>query len=149
MLVETISYNLLPVCQLATMGFATYFHIDFVVIMWSNTLKVAFIGHVENILYAVDFSKKPTMATICLIAKADVGWLWHHHLAHVNMRYLQSLYNDGHILKLKDVSFAKDCFCRACIEGKMHEKPSKQDQYIFQEVLGASSYGSLWTSISC
>jgi hypothetical protein len=33
MLVETIGYNLLSVYQLSTMGYATYFDVDFVVIM--------------------------------------------------------------------------------------------------------------------
>jgi hypothetical protein len=77
MLVETIGYNLISVRQLATMGYATYFDVDFVVVIWSKTLKVAFVGYVENGLYVVDFLEKPTTATICLIAKADVGWLWH------------------------------------------------------------------------
>jgi hypothetical protein len=33
MLVETIGYNLLSICQLSTMGYATYFDVDFVVVM--------------------------------------------------------------------------------------------------------------------
>jgi hypothetical protein len=57
-------------------------------------------------------------------------------LAHVNTRALQNLYTGGHILGLKDVSFAKN-------------KPSKQDYYLFQEVLGAPSHVSLWTSHLC
>jgi hypothetical protein len=95
--------------------------------MWRKTLKVAFIGHVQNGLYVVDFSEKPTMVAVCLIAEADVGWIWHRHLAHFNMRSLQSLHNGGHILGLKDISFANDHDCRTCIEGKMHETshPSK------------------------
>jgi hypothetical protein len=121
MLVETIGYNLLSVRQLATMGYVTYFDVDFVVVMWSKTLNVAFVGYVENGLYVVDFLEKPTTAAICLIAKSDVGWLWHRGLAHVNMRALQNLYIGGHILGPKDVSFDKDRVCRACIEGKMHE----------------------------
>jgi hypothetical protein len=56
MLVETIGYNLLSIRKLATMGNATYFDVDFVVVMWSKTLKVAFVGYVENGLYVVDFS---------------------------------------------------------------------------------------------
>jgi hypothetical protein len=108
MLVKTIGYNLLSIRQLATMGYATYFDVDFVVVMWSKTLKVAFVGYVENGLYVVDSSEKPTTSAICLIAKADVGWLWHCRLAHVNMRALQNLYTGDHILGLKDVSFAKD-----------------------------------------
>jgi hypothetical protein len=150
MLVETIGYDLLSVRQLATMGYATYFDVDIVVVMWSKTLKVAFVGYVENGLYVVDFSKKPTTAVICLIAKANVGWLWHRRLAHVNMRALQNLYTGGHILGLKDISFAKDRVCRACIEGKMHETSHpKQDYYLFQEVLGPPSHGTIWTSHLC
>jgi hypothetical protein len=61
---------------------------------------------------------------MCLFGKADVGWLWHRRLAHVNMRTLQSLHKGGHILGLKEnVSFAKDRVCRACVLGKMHDSP--------------------------
>jgi hypothetical protein len=47
--------------------------LTFVVVMWNKTLKVAFIGHVENDLYVVDFSEKSTTARVCLVAKVDVG----------------------------------------------------------------------------
>src|SRR3954469_23336424 len=61
-----------------------------------------------------------------LFGKDDVGWLWHRRLAHVNMRTLKSLYKKGHIVGLKEnVSFAKDCVCRACVQGKMHDAPHK------------------------
>ena len=46
MLVESLVYNLLSVRQLALMGFATFFDIDIVALLWSKTLKVAFVGHV-------------------------------------------------------------------------------------------------------
>jgi hypothetical protein len=59
MLVETIGYNLLSIHQLATMGCATYFDIEFVVVMWSKNLKVSFVGHVENGLYVVNFQRNP------------------------------------------------------------------------------------------
>ena len=81
-------------------------------------------GYVENGWYVVDFSKKPTMDATCLMARADVGWLWHRRLAHVNVRSLQSLLKGEHVLGLKDeVSFVKDRVCSACIEGKCHEVP--------------------------
>ena len=131
MLVKTLSYNLLSVRQLALMGFGTYFDVDIVVLMWSKTLSVAFIGHVERGLYVVDFSKKLTPTTTCLMAKADLGWLWHRRLAHVNMRSLQSIHKGEHILGLKDnVCFARDRVCRACIEGKLHEVPHKSKTII-------------------
>src|SRR3954465_12007496 len=116
MLIETLGYNLLSVHALGKMGFAVFIDDDIVVLMWRKSLKVAFIGYVENDLYVVDFLGKTTSGPMCLFGKADVGWLWHRRLAHVNMRTLQSLQKGGHILGLKDnVFFAKDRVCRACV----------------------------------
>jgi hypothetical protein len=102
MLVETLGYNLLSVRALGKMGFAIFIDNDIVVLLWSKSLKVSFVGHIENNLYVVDFSKKTTTSEMCLFGKADVGWLWHRRLAHVNMRTLQSLHKGGHILGLKE-----------------------------------------------
>ena len=55
MLVETLGYNLMYVRALGKMGFAVFFDNDIVVLMWSKSLKVAFVGYVENDLYVVDF----------------------------------------------------------------------------------------------
>src|SRR3954466_7020848 len=126
MLVETLGYNLLSVRALRKMGFAVFVDDDIVVFMWSKSLKVAFVGYVEHDLYVVDFSGHTTTSAMCLFGKADVGWLWHHRLAHINMRTLQSLHKEGHIVGLKEnVSFAKDRVCRACVLGKMHDAPHK------------------------
>ena len=43
MLVETLGYNLLSVRALGKIGFAVFFDNDIVVLMWSKTLKVAFV----------------------------------------------------------------------------------------------------------
>ena len=56
MLVETLGYNLLSVRALGKMGFSTFFEPDLMVLLWSKTLEVAFVGHVKNELYVVDFS---------------------------------------------------------------------------------------------
>jgi hypothetical protein len=95
------------------MGFVTFFDVGIVVLLWSKSLKVAFVGHVENGLYVIDFSEKVTKAATCLMDKVNVGWLWHHRLGHVNMRTLQRLYKGNHILGLTDLTFAKDRVCRA------------------------------------
>ena len=132
MLVETLGYNLLSVRQLGKMGFAVFIDNDIVILLWSKTLKVAFIGYVENELYVVDFSGKTTAGPMCLFGKADAGWLWHRRLAHVNMRTLQSLHKGGHIVGLKEnVSFAKDRVCRSCVEGKMHDSPHPSTTIIY------------------
>ncbi|KAK1694085.1 hypothetical protein QYE76_010782, partial [Lolium multiflorum] len=124
MLVKTLGYNLLSVSALGKMGFAIFIDNDIVVLLWSKTLKVAFVGYREHNLYVVDFSGTTTSSAMCLFGKADVGWLWHRRLAHVNMRTLQSLHKGNHIVGLmENVSFAKDRVCRACVEGKMHDSP--------------------------
>src|SRR3954462_12628691 len=122
LLVETCAFNLLPVRQLAMINLCTFFDKDMVTLMWSKTLKVDFIGHVEDGMYVVDFSKVPTKTAMCLMAKVDMGWLWHRRLAHVNMRSMQTLLNGDHVVGLTNVSFAKHHACRASIEGKLHEK---------------------------
>ena len=131
MLVETLGYNLLSVRALGKMGFAVFIDNDIVVLMWSKSLKVAFVGYVENNLYMVNFSGKTTTNAICLFGKADEGWLWHRRLGHVNMRTLQRLHKGNHIVGLKDsVSFSKDRVCRACVEGKMHDISHKSKTII-------------------
>src|SRR3954452_14227073 len=51
MLVETLGYNLLSVRALGNMGFAVFIDDNIVVLMWSKSLKVSFVGYVENDLY--------------------------------------------------------------------------------------------------
>ncbi|KAK1609042.1 hypothetical protein QYE76_032715 [Lolium multiflorum] len=124
MLVKTLGYNLLSISALGRMGFTVFIDNDIVVLLWSKTLKVAFVGYREHNLYVVDFSGATTSSAMCLFGKADVGWLWHRSLAHVNMRNLQSLHKGNHIVGLmENVYFAKDRVSRACIKGKMHHSP--------------------------
>src|SRR5664279_5335417 len=66
MLVETLGYNLLSVRALGKMGFSIFFEPDLVVLLWSKTLEVAFVGHVENELYVVDFSGSTNTQAMCL-----------------------------------------------------------------------------------
>src|SRR3954462_6743453 len=65
LLVDTCAFNLLSVRQLSMMGLCTFFDKDMVTLMWRKTLKVAFVGHVEDGMYVVDFSKVPTKTAMC------------------------------------------------------------------------------------
>ena len=53
---ETCAFNLFSVHYLAKMGLCIFFDVDMVTKMWSKTLKVSFVGHVEDGMYVVDFS---------------------------------------------------------------------------------------------
>jgi hypothetical protein len=41
--------------------------------------------------YLVDFTDNNAKLDPCLIAKTNMGWLWHHQLAHVGMKNLHKL----------------------------------------------------------
>jgi hypothetical protein len=65
-------------------------------------------------LYLVDFNDNNAELDTCLIAKTNMGWLWHHRLAHVGMKNLHQLLEREHILGLTNVHFEKDRICSAC-----------------------------------
>src|SRR4051812_6006067 len=58
LLVETCAFNLLSVRQLAMMGLCTFFDKYMVTLLWSKTLKLAFVGHVEDCMWCT-FLKSP------------------------------------------------------------------------------------------
>jgi hypothetical protein len=58
--------------------------------------SLAFKGVLEGQLYLVDFNKAEL--NTCLIAKTNMGWLWHRQLAHVGMKNLHKLLKGEHIL---------------------------------------------------
>jgi hypothetical protein len=70
----------------------------------------------EGQLYLIDFDR--AKLDTCLIAKTNMGWLWHRRLAHVGMKNLHKLLKGEHILGLTNVYFEKDMICSACQAGK-------------------------------
>jgi hypothetical protein len=72
--------------------------------------SVAFKGVLEGQLYLVDFNRAEL--DTCLIAKTNMGWLWHRRLAHIGMKNLHKLIKGEHILGLTNVHFEKDRVCK-------------------------------------
>src|SRR5689334_6953372 len=108
-LVDSLDYNLLSVSQLCKMGYNCLFtDVDVIVFIRSDD-SVAFKGLFEDQLYLVDFNKAELDTS--LIAKTNMGWLWHRRLAHVGMKNLHKLLKGEHILGLTNVE--KDRVCRA------------------------------------
>jgi hypothetical protein len=113
-LVESLGYNLLSVSQLCKMGYNCLFtHVD-VTVFRRNDDSLAFRGVLNGQLYLVDFTNDNAELDTCLIAKTNMGWLWHHLLAHVGMKNLHKLLKGEHILGLTNVHFEKDKICSAC-----------------------------------
>jgi hypothetical protein len=87
-LVESLGYNLLSVSQLCHMGYNCLFtNVDVTVFRRSDG-SLAFNGVYDGKLYLVDFTKENADLDSCLLAKTNVGWLWHCRLAHVGMKNL-------------------------------------------------------------
>jgi transposase InsO family protein len=116
-LVESLEYNLLYMSQLCNMGYNCLFtNID--VSVFRSDGSLAFKGVLDSKLYLFDFSKENANLDACLIAKTNMGWLWHHRLAHVGMKNLHKLLKGDHVLGLTNVCFEKDKPCVACQVGK-------------------------------
>jgi hypothetical protein len=117
-LVESLGYNLLSVSKLCHIGYNCLFtNIDVSVFIRSDG-SLAFKGVLDNKLYLVDFTKENVDLDACLIAKTNLGWLWHRRLAHVGMKNLHKLLKGEHVLGLIDVCFEKYRPCAVCQAGK-------------------------------
>jgi transposase InsO family protein len=115
-LVDSLDYNLLSVSQLCKMGYNCLFTDVGVTVFRRSDDSIAFKGVLEGQLYLVDFNR--AKLDTCLIAKTNMGWLWHRRLAHVGMKNLHKLLKGEHILGLTNVHFEKDRVCSACQAGK-------------------------------
>jgi transposase InsO family protein len=98
------------------MGYNCHFTDIGVTVFRRSDDSVAFKGVSEGQLYLVDFNR--AKLDTCLIAKTNMGWLWHRRLAHVGMKNLHKLLKGEHILGLTNVHFEKDRVCSACQAGK-------------------------------
>jgi hypothetical protein len=115
-LVDSLDYNLLFVSQLCKMGYNCLFTDLGVTVFRRSDDSIAFKGVLEGRLYLVDFNRAEL--DTCLIVKTNMGWHWHHRLAHVGMKNLHKLLKGEHILGLTNVNFEKDRVCSVCQAGK-------------------------------
>ena len=100
------------------MGYNCLFTNEGMTITRREDSSITFTGLLKGKVYIVDFSKEKIEPKTCLVAKSDLGWLWHRRLAHVGMRNLTKLQKGGHVLGLTNVMFEKDRLCSACQDGK-------------------------------
>jgi hypothetical protein len=106
------------VSQLCEMGYNCLFSNKGVTIFRRCDGSYAFSGILKGKLYLVDFTPEELELDKYLIANTNMGWLWYRRLAHIGMRNLHKIQNEGHILGLMNVAFEKDRPCGACQAGK-------------------------------
>jgi transposase InsO family protein len=151
LLIESLDYNLLSVSQLCEMGYNCLFTNKGVTVFRRSDGSFTFKGVLRGKLYLVDFVPEEVELDKCLIAKRNMGWLWHRRLAHVGMRNLHKLQRDGHILGLTNIVFEKDRPCGACQAGKQmgapHHAKNNMTAIRHLEMLHMDLFGSI-TNIS-
>jgi hypothetical protein len=76
-LVDSLDYNLLSVSQLCKMDYNCLFTDIGVTVFRRNDDSIAFKGVLDGQLYLVDFNDNKAELDTCLIAKTNMGWLWH------------------------------------------------------------------------
>jgi hypothetical protein len=95
-LVNFLDNNLLSVSQLCKMGYNCLFTDVGITVFRRSDDSTAFKGVLDGQLYLVDFNDNQAELNTCLIAKTNMGWLWHHRLAHVGMKNLHKLLKGEH-----------------------------------------------------
>jgi len=135
-LIETLGYNLLSVSQICGMGYNCLFTNEGVTVFNRDNSSIAFTGQLKGKVYIVDFSTEKVEPKTCMVAKSDMGWLWHCRLAHVGMRDLAKLQKEGHILGLTKILSLRKIGCVA------HAKPEHPH---FNKDAKASTHGFVWT----
>jgi hypothetical protein len=95
-LVDSLDYNLLSVSQLCKMGYNCLFTDVCVTVFRRSDNSISFKGVLDDQLYLVDFNDNNAELDTCLIAKTNMGWLWHRRLAHVWMKNLHELLKGTH-----------------------------------------------------
>jgi hypothetical protein len=100
------------------MGYNCLFTNKGVTIFRRSDGSFAFKDVLRGKLYLVDFIPEEVELDRCLIAKINMGWLWHGRLAHIGTRNLHKLQKYDHILGLKNIVFEKDRSCGAYQVGK-------------------------------
>jgi hypothetical protein len=105
------------------MGYNCFFTNKGVTVFRRSDGSFIFKGVLRGKLYLVNFVPKEVELDKCLIAKRNMGWLWHRMLDHVGMRNLNKLQRDGHILGQTNIVFEIDRPCGACQAGKQVVAP--------------------------
>jgi hypothetical protein len=96
-LVDSLDYNLLSVSQLCKMGYNCLFTNTGVTVFRRSDDSIVFKGVLDGQLYLVYFNDNNAELDTCLIAKTNMGWLWHRRLAHVGMKNLHKLFESAFI----------------------------------------------------
>jgi hypothetical protein len=91
LLIDSLDYNLLSISQLYEMGYNYLFTNKGVIVFRRIDGSYAFSGILRGKFYLVDLNPEEMKFDKCIIAKTNMGWLWHRRLALVHERNVENL----------------------------------------------------------
>ena len=115
--VEGLKYNLLSTSQFCDQGYRVIFEKDGCTIETSDH-RVVLTGMKIGSLFCVDWSK--IEAEVCLLThtRAELNWIWHQKIGHLNFDTMNKLVKEELVVGLPKMNFKKDTLCDACQKGK-------------------------------
>ena len=127
--VNGLKHNLISISQLCDADFEVHFTKLQGIVLNINK-EVVLIAPRTKDVYLLDMTPVIPETDICFYAKAsaDVNWLWHKRLSHLNFKTINKLTKRDLVTGLPFVTFAKDKLCAACEKGKSHRASFKSKQ---------------------
>ena len=114
-----LKHNLISVSQICDAGYEVRFRAD------RGTIhdlegNIVLIAKRDDTLYTFDMGVSTLPNEVCFISKtqAELNWLWHKRLSHMNFKDINKLSSKELVSGLPAMKYEKDKLCGACEKGK-------------------------------
>ena len=89
--------------------------------------NIVLIAKRDDTLYTFDMSVNTLPNEVCFVSKtqAELNWLWHKRLSHMNFKDINKLSKKELVSGLPMMKYEKDKLCHACEKGKQHKATFK------------------------
>ncbi|KAI3790995.1 hypothetical protein L2E82_04493 [Cichorium intybus] len=125
--VDDLKHNLISVSQLCDNDLDVLFTKQRSLIMDANSKEIIVDSHRAGNMYPLDMDLIYGKPDICLLSKApaDISWLWHRRLSHLNFGYINKLIGDDLVRGLPLLKLENETLCAACEKGKLSKSSHK------------------------
>ncbi|XP_052626936.1 uncharacterized protein LOC128133509 [Lactuca sativa] len=125
--VDDLKHNLISVSQLCDNNLEVLFTKQRSLIMDAKTKDVIVDSDRAGNMYPLDMDLIYGKPDICLLSKApaDISWLWHRRLSHLNFGYINKLIGDDLVRGLPLLKLDNETLCAACEKGKLSRSTHK------------------------
>ncbi|KAL4582121.1 hypothetical protein LXL04_006662 [Taraxacum kok-saghyz] len=125
--VDDLKHNLISVSQLCDNDLEVLFTKQQSLIKDAETKEVIVDSCRAGNMYPLDMNLIYGKPDICLLSKApaDIRWLWHRRLSHLNFGYINKLIDDDLVRGLPLLKLDNETLCATCEKGKLSKSTHK------------------------